>query len=487
MMEAVKFRIGDIDVAALATEEVKEIPEGVVLPPGSVRLLHPLVNQSVYRNGWHSWSFAGWLEGKTFRFPPIPKEIWPMVDHPSCFESSLIRSSGLAAVGNPEEKCLLLGALGPGGWTEISDGYLRGDYDGIQAPWFLAYGNTCEVFHRYINVLKCYLAIPKVNDKRAPRVWCSWYSYFSDIEEGLLLRVIDGLHGLPIDVVQIDDGWEANIGDWESNERFPHGLKFMAESIRQAGFIPGIWVAPFIARSTSELVRKHPDWVFRDDDGEPVVAGVNWGGPFYALDVSNEAVLNWLELLLGQLRSWGFSYLKLDFLYAGALPSQRSSPEVYYRLALSRLRKAWGNGYLLTCGAPVIASLGLCDGLRIGPDSSPFWSDRSGHFTAPGARNAIAISSSRLWLKPLVHTDPDVVFFRSRYNLLSTKQRQLLLGLAAVAGFKGTSDPPEWLDAHELKALQEFFAHPQSVGQQGFYRFEVDGRELDFRIASQDK
>ena len=134
-----------------------------------------------------------------------------------------------------------------------------------------------------------------------------------------------------------------------------------------------------------------------------------------------------------------------------------------------------------------MASLGLCDGLRIGPDSSPFWSNNSGHFTAPGARNAIATSSNRLWLKPLVHTDPDVVFFRSRYNLLSDEQRQLLLDLAAVAGFKGTSDPPEWLDAQELHALQEFFSRRESVDQRGFHRFEVNGRPVDFSSISQNK
>ena len=49
-----------------------------------------------------------------------------------------------------------------------------------------------------------------------PTAWCSWYHYFErvtqdDIEENL--RAIDDL-GLDIDVVQIDDGYQAEIGDW---------------------------------------------------------------------------------------------------------------------------------------------------------------------------------------------------------------------------------------------------------------------------------
>jgi alpha-galactosidase len=34
-------------------------------------------------------------------------------------------------------------------------------------------------------------------------------------------------------------------------------------------------------------------------------------------------MLEWLAALMKQVRAWGFDYLKLDFLYAGALPGKR--------------------------------------------------------------------------------------------------------------------------------------------------------------------
>src|SRR4051794_9362835 len=56
-----------------------------------------------------------------------------------------------------------------------------------------------------------------------PTVWCSWYHYYErvtqdDIEENL--QAVDDLD-LDIEVVQIDDGYEAEIGDWlELSDRF---------------------------------------------------------------------------------------------------------------------------------------------------------------------------------------------------------------------------------------------------------------------------
>ncbi len=65
----------------------------------------------------------------------------------------------------------------------------------------------------------------------------------------------------PIEVVQLDDGYQAALGDWDrTNEKFPSGLKNLAGEIRDAGFIAGIWTAPFFAARDSQLMREHGDW-----------------------------------------------------------------------------------------------------------------------------------------------------------------------------------------------------------------------------------
>ena len=45
----------------------------------------------------------------------------------------------------------------------------------------------------------------------------------------------------PLEVVQLDDGFQSALGDWDTtNSKFPSGLKFLADKIRKAGFAAGI-------------------------------------------------------------------------------------------------------------------------------------------------------------------------------------------------------------------------------------------------------
>jgi alpha-galactosidase len=141
--------------------------------------------------------------------------------------------------------------------------------------------------------------------------------------------------------------------------------------------------------------------------------------------------------------------------------------------------------YILACGAPITASLGLVDGIRIGPDVAPFWDNLDRRVllndpTGPAAYNALRTSLHRLWLRPLVHTDPDVAYFRTRYNLLNPAQRAVLQDLALVSGFKATSDPPEWLDGDEREQLKTWLEANPPIKQTGPYTFTIGEREADF-------
>jgi len=58
------------------------------------------------------------------------------------------------------------------------------------------------------------------------RGWCSWYHYFDAITEEALRSNLHKLKELrrefPVDVIQLDDGFQAALGDWEhTNTRFP--------------------------------------------------------------------------------------------------------------------------------------------------------------------------------------------------------------------------------------------------------------------------
>ncbi len=224
------------------------------------------------------------------------------------------------------------------------------------------------------------------------------------------------------------------------------------------------------------------------NSGNLVTAGMNWTGTTYALDITRPEVLDWLDQLIRKVVGWGYDYLKLDFLYAGAAIGKRHKNiprEVAYRNAMQVMRNAAGDAYILACGALIIPSLGLCDGIRIGPDVSPFWLNKAmtvwlNNPNDTSTQNAIRTSLHRLWLKPLVNIDPDVMYFRSSYNALKPHERQLLQDLGTLTGFKATSDLPLWWKPSETEKVRDFLSANGSVQKKERYEYQIDGRTVDF-------
>ena len=480
-------------------ESFQPIQGGYILRGNQLALLHPFGYTKFYRHGFHSWSLSCWLDLDSSLEPPVVKPLHPQFDHPALLADYPFTGSGVGALQGPDGRVLLLGALGLDARVKADDQVLRGSADPAgwaPAEWFLAYGEEQAGFARYAELLREHLGIPKSTHPwraQPPRVWCSWYSVFTNISEELILSSLAGLQGLPFDVFQLDDGWQVSMGDWDANPKFPSGMDALARSIRQAGYIPGLWLAPLIVQPKSSLFQNHSDWLLRDGQGQPVPAGHNWGDLFYALDVTLPAVQNWLSELIQKVVDWGYGYLKLDFLYAAALPGVRHMDlpgEAAFRLGLEVMRQAAADAYMLVCGAPILASLGLADGMRIGPDVAPYWDnpERSQHlhdYTGPGTLNAIRTCLGRLWLRPLVQIDPDVAFFRTRYNLLLPHEMDLLRNLTLITGFRATSDLPSWLDPGERQALLDFLVTSPQVERLSYYRFQVAGQEVDFGFVKQ--
>ncbi len=490
----------------ISAQEIRKVAAGAIVSGASVSIALPFQPRLFYRHGWQSWSPTGWIETDRPLAPLHPAIMRPMQGDPIYARDKKPNGSWFGVVETPEGKVTLLGALGLESHVELDGQTLRGRYEvgRIGNPpyeWFFASGGESEVFARYAALLG-----DRLGERRAstavlrqaqnlrsapPRVWCSWYSLYTAITEERLLRILNDLSDLPFDVFQVDDGWQKGIGDWEANEKFPSGMSSLAARIHATGRTAGLWLAPLLVVPSSALFRDHPDWLLRNEKGKLVSAGFNWGEPLYALDTTHPIALEWLAALMKKVRTWGYDYAKLDFLYAGALPGKRHTEmprEAAYRNGLKVIREALGEAYLLTCGAPILPSLGLCDGMRLGPDVAAYWDNNRdsrllNNLAAPGVRNALRTVLHRLWLKPLVHADPDVVYFRTRQNKLSSEQMQLLQDLAAITGFKATSDLPAWLTPAECASLADFLKADASAERASRYIFEIRGRRVDFSSA----
>ncbi|KAI9252663.1 glycoside hydrolase superfamily [Sporodiniella umbellata] len=222
-------------------------------------------------------------------------------------------------------------------------------------------------------------------DKRHVNGWTSWYNYYSDVSEKIICDNVDALKQFqyPIDIFQIDDGFQTAVGDWLSiNSKFPNGMKYVADRIKQAGFKPGLWLAPYAAGFNSRLAKDHPEWLITDPETKkPVVAGPNWGG-FYGINIYHPQVRIYLQKVFDTvLIEWGFDMVKLDFCFAAAMiPFHgRSRGQIMWE-SMELIRDLVGSEKLiLGCGVPLASAFKKVDYCRIGSDVAPWWegSERS--------------------------------------------------------------------------------------------------------------
>ena len=285
-----------------------------------------------------------------------------------------------------------------------------------------------------------------------PTGWCSWYYYYTKINEDEILANLNQLTELKdqIDVqyVQIDDGYQSQIGDWlTTNKRFESGIEDLAHRIDSAGFVPGIWTAPFYARPKSKLYKEHKDWFLRNAKGRLVKAGWNpmWGGRVYALDATHPGTQGYIREVFSSLKKMGYRFFKCDFLYAAALPAARHNPHTTraeaLRIGLEIIRDAIGeDSFLLGCGCPILPAVGIVDGMRIGMDVAPIWdnwlmtrllNDRNALCTHHNIVNTInrAFMHKRLFLN-----DPDCLLVRSDRNRMTEDQIRALATVVALSG-----------------------------------------------------
>ncbi len=321
----------------------------------------------------------------------------------------------------------------------------------------------------------------------SPLGWCSWYHYFMKIRPDDVRRDLGYAHGHGFDLVQIDDGYAADVGDWfDPRPAFaPSQMEDLAAEITAKGIRAGIWTAPFLAGAHSRLARAHPEWLVADDHRRPVTAiwnPVTWRGTSHALDTTNPAVLDHLRETFSRLVGEGWTYHKIDFCYAAAMPGIRhASGKVTraeaLRSGLEAVREGAGDdAFILGCGCPLAQAVGVVDAMRVSADTAPKWSP--GVMQVPGypepspaARNAMvgtllrAPMHRRLWVN-----DPDCLMLRNARTRLGADRRAAAKAvIAGTGGFTVVSDdlslygPEEWDQLSELREALGQTDHPLDI------------------------
>ena len=309
-----------------------------------------------------------------------------------------------------------------------------------------------EPFDPFVRAVTRENDVPEMKPK--PTGWCSWYEFYQKIDDEKInqnIHAIDSMKDeLPLDLIQIDDGFEAQIGDWfDFNQKFKRGVKPHATAIRATGKIPGLWLAPFIVHRQSKLMREHPDYILRNSAGMPVNSGFNWNSFTTSLDLSNPDALEYAcSVVRKAVKDWGFDYLKLDFLYAAALPGRYCDPTLtraqILRKGMEAIREAVGlKTFLRGCGAPLGSMIGLVDAMRIGADVLGSWrTEMFGIrfiFNEEPHTSSAANSIQNMLTRSILHNqwwinDPDVLLVREKMDLTLPEVQSLASMIFLTSG-----------------------------------------------------
>jgi alpha-galactosidase len=107
----------------------------------------------------------------------------------------------------------------------------------------------------------------------------------------------------------LHEDWSPTIGAWQpSATRFPRGLKFLLDQIKQAGMVPGLWLEPEVAGAKSLLAQKPDHWFFVRH-GKRVLKNSR-----FLLDFRNPEVRAYLDQVIARLvNDYGIGYIKMDY------------------------------------------------------------------------------------------------------------------------------------------------------------------------------
>lgn len=306
--------------------------------------------------------------------------------------------------------------------------------------------------------------------------YTSWYYRYSNIDEAWIHKNLFNYKQLESwRVFQIDDGYQNKIGDWlVPADSFPGGVGKVIRAAVDAGKTPGIWWAPFVVIWNSEIAIQNPSWLIRDDQGQQVLCGdfPHWGGKFYALDLENMEVQDYLQRCVTEFAQMGVKFIKADFLYAAAraaiggmtraMRAARAHQFLYDLCHQQGIR-------LLSCGATLGAAFGRCDYSRIGPDVLPDWENKEilqfSSREKVSTRGSIVNAVTRSFLNGIAFgNDPDVIILRDKSNQLSVEQRRLLFEVnSAFGNLVFSSDEPGELTDAQLDLMKN--AKPGNCGK----------------------
>lgn len=153
-----------------------------------------------------------------------------------------------------------------------------------------------------------------------PTGWNDWQFYRNEKTQDDVLDSAGVLscmrrEGYPLDFIQVDGGFCMYLSEWSKPKpEFSRGIKDLSERIIKKDLKFGLWFAPYIQNIQTNVVKKHPEWLLQNKNGDgPLSLPDSNVGPSCLIDYTVPGTLEWLRK---QIRlfvdEWKVAWIKLD-------------------------------------------------------------------------------------------------------------------------------------------------------------------------------
>lgn len=150
----------------------------------------------------------------------------------------------------------------------------------------------------------------------------SWEGVYFDINQKGMDQMMSDIASMGGELFVMDDGWfgdkyprkndSSSLGDWVTDKnKLPEGIEGLIRDAKKHGIKFGIWIEPEMANTISELYEKHPEWILKAPQRDPVLGR---GGTQVVLDLANPGVQDFVFKVVDDLMTQypDIAYIKWD-------------------------------------------------------------------------------------------------------------------------------------------------------------------------------
>ncbi len=324
-----------------------------------------------------------------------------------------------------------------------------------------------------------YAPINKHNTFPKPPVgWMTWYAVRFDACEELVLEnarwMKEHLSAYGADTIWVDWEWYHSAFSVHGPEgisffhpdpvRYPHGMRYVSDRIRELGQVPALWMGITNEPAIDEFIEQNLDSVLAHE--------VEWCGEYYFDLTSPKFLEERVPKAIETFKSWNYDAVKWDclpvtLLFADRYHAYMTDPTVTSEDALrevvKRVRAMLGKDYyMLSCAGAadreVRFAMDLFDGARIGGDIFN-WQEFLSSFV-------MRVLRFYPYHNVQVYCDPDNVVLRPEYNTyhqaVSRASLASVLGLPFTMGDHLPDLPQDRVDIIK-RCIPVMDAHPKDI------------------------